>query len=339
MLHRAMRYRYLQPKIYAWKARLLTKDNYINLLECDDTDCFIKTLSGTVYEKYLKENIQSETDIERALYNAYIDFLNIFYKAASGNLQKIIESYLFELEFENYKTIARAYYTGIDFREIIPNINMRVEEVLKRRHLIALLLSSKSLKEFLNNLKKVIPIKLRLKYWQILTEVTQQDIVALEILLDIIFLKILTSVKNKIRLEDKKAQEIIAYKEDLLLTNTIYTLSKLDKSEILKSIYPLLPDGYYVSKKKMIKMEPQELLNYIKDKFKITDNDFEKIKHKIKEKMIIESYRTFYGKIFTLSNLIGIIELKKIELENLILILRSISLNIKDKIKEELIIF
>ena len=144
----------LGPRVRGLRARYLTKDKLNSLILAQTVDDAINVLKGTDYGEVLERlgKITSETQVTNEVRSHIVKIISSMAMSVPEPASTVLRSYLIRLELENVKIIAKSLIKGLEGTSLEGSINVSVEEELGRRHILAMLLSSRDVEDLRNKL-------------------------------------------------------------------------------------------------------------------------------------------------------------------------------------------
>ncbi|GEM_PF-486336 len=147
----------LGPRTRGVKAKLLGREKLSALIYAESLDDVVNILRDTSYravvEKFGKEFTSGEfmREVKTAVIKDIVDLALMCPIATRTTLI----TYLLKFEIDNVKIIAKGLHEGKDRRDIEKLVNVYVEEVLGRRHVLAYILGARDLEDLGAKLKEL----------------------------------------------------------------------------------------------------------------------------------------------------------------------------------------
>ncbi len=243
-----LEYSGMATKIRAMRSNLLSKADYLRLIECDNIIDVVNELVnvGTYKNVFQNENIETlrRNRIEQLVRaSIYVDY-NKIYNFSNSRQREYLKKYFVKYEITILKMCLRLCY-GKEMEYVIPEI---FENVIKKKSDINIpeLINSKSVDEFVNNLRGTV-------YYNILRVLKNKSDATLydyEILLDIYYFK--TMWQAGFNSFSKRDRRIIIKKYgteiDMLNLQWIYRAKKYFKLSEAQTYALVIPVYYRLTK-------------------------------------------------------------------------------------------
>jgi len=240
-------------KIKAMMGKMISKDQYLELLKCKDFKSTVKVLKEeTGYSELLKPNKLEEIhrgNLEIILRRHYISIYSEFINYFNGEYRKLIKTLFLKWEIEDLKVILRGKYLGLNVYEI-------ENKLIAKSHLNTIdydyLLALKNVEELIDGLKDSIYYDSLKK---LAKDTTEKGLFRIETELDFVYFM---SVRRQLKHLDNENKEvgysILGMEADLLNLGWIYrgkTFYKIPPEELFNyTIY----NGHKLSKKILRKL-------------------------------------------------------------------------------------
>ncbi|WP_069808407.1 V-type ATPase subunit [Vulcanisaeta thermophila] len=144
----------LGPRVRGLRARYLSKDKLNALLLAQTLDDALNVLKGTDYDAIVEKigKTATEAQITNEVKTHIVHIISSLSRSAPAPASRVLKAYLMRFEIENIKAIARSLLQGIERASYEELINVAVEEELGRRHVLALIMSTRDLEDLRNRL-------------------------------------------------------------------------------------------------------------------------------------------------------------------------------------------
>jgi V/A-type H+-transporting ATPase subunit C len=143
----------LGPRVRGLRIKELPRDKLISLIYANTLDEFLNILKTTPYsiaiDKLTRENLE---DLRRGLVRAYLERIKSIFLGASSDVKAVIMSSLKYFEYENIRNLTIAVKAGRNPEDFII---WEPLEFTRRRHVVASLLSAKSIEDIGERLKQI----------------------------------------------------------------------------------------------------------------------------------------------------------------------------------------
>jgi len=227
----------INTKVRAMMGKMLSKDQYLKLLNCKDFKSTLEVLKeetsyGEILEEYNLEKIH-RGDLEIILHKYYISTYNKFINYFNGEYRELIKALFLRWEIEDLKVIIRSKNLGLSKEEIENKLIARSTlNTIKYDYLLAL----KNVEEVIDGLKGSIYYK-SLK--NLAKDTSAKGLFRIETELDFVYF---TSIRRELNHLDKENKEVV------------YSIISLEAD--------LLNLGWIYRGKTFYKIPPEELFNY-----------------------------------------------------------------------------
>jgi len=319
----------INTKVKALIGKMLSKDQYLQLLNCKDLKSTLKTLKeetsyGELLEQYNLDKIH-RGDLEIILDKYYISTYSKFINYFDGEYRKLIKTFFIRWEIEDLKVIIRGKYLGHSKGEIDKKLIARSSlNTINYDYLLAL----KNVEEVIEGLKGSIYYK-SLK--NLANIVSAKGLFRIETELDFVYF---TSVRKELKHLDNENKEVVysimSLEADLLNLGWIYrgkTFYNIPPEELFNyTIY----NGYKLSKenlKKLCYVNTMEEFNNILSKTPYA-SIYEKDDSNLIEKREREFQKKYFKKILrenktNISMVISYLTVYRIEIRDIISIIEQ----------------
>ncbi len=331
-----VRYAYVQPKVFAERARLLGAEKYRELVECETLSCFRSRLLDTTYGDAMTSVSDDQLDIELALHGAYATSLVRIVSGAGRKLISFVESLVLAYEYENVKLVARALISGTSLDEIERYLHVKPEEALDRRHVLARLLTVRNLRDLVEVITHAnlirgesLPV---LRYCANVAESTGNTM-PLELLLDFEWVaKVARSLRSLGRSEYKIGSYVLSPIVDYRVALSIELCWKEKADKALQAVEQIAT--CLELDPALLLRDPQRALQTFANKFGLPSAD----ERAVRAEALRRASRAYREYILTVGPLAGLIVFKMNEVSNLIAISRGIDLGLSPHEKMSLIV-
>lgn len=350
-------YSYILVKISAAKAKMVSYEQMMKLIESRDMSEF-KNILSNIEQDISPSLINSSKDLEKSFHGIFFDYLETLIKNSPRECQEFLLKYLQKYELENLKDLVVGKLIGIDANTIRERIFLKVEDILHTTEIIEDAIKMDSLKE-------VIFLYRKTQYHELLHELESRyeatgELFFIYALLDRFYIQDFNNLLHEHAkwrsIEKKIARFFIGTLTDSYNLNIV--LRGINHDFQWGEIELLLVDGkhaYVIGEDKL-----QDLYKIGKNK----DEIFKKVKNYLenytysqkalkvlKKSMLIHSIRTFYHNLtiayfntlkfksgHELSEVIAFMIRKEVEIDNLVTIMEGVKNNYdRDKLKKYLI--
>lgn len=139
---------YASVKAYSKKGKLLARSDFQTLAESRDLDELMTRIKNTAYSDAVSdvEKPYSSQGIESALRSHLAEVHHSIAKTTSGNT-RLLDSYYMRFIITNLKIILKGKVLGKTQEELEAHLNLRAEELIKRRDTVVKALVAKDLEE------------------------------------------------------------------------------------------------------------------------------------------------------------------------------------------------
>jgi len=242
------------PRVRGLRSRLLPLDSIYSLAHSKNLEEFANSLRGLGVQ--VPERLDP-LNIRRSIRRAYLNRLTQLYASSAGDSREVIEYHLIHWEYDNIKAIARGLALGVDMAKIERELDMEVEEMLRRRHIIAFLLASRDLEDLRERARRAHhPVHSALGVW---AKMGASDIGLLETLVELSYF-----------------DGVLGRAEELKDRGLNYVVNSLMKYVVLKLAvrsrawdYPydvikeVIPRGFSEYAQEVYARQPQQIIQYI----------------------------------------------------------------------------
>lgn len=272
------RYDAINSKVKAMQRKLLTKEQYKKIIQCEDYKCVLNFLGNeTYYGELLNEyNLQElhRGKLEYILMKEYIINFGKIIHFFNGEYKRFFKTMFMKFQLEDVRYILRDKYTGRqnDYLNLLVTYDSPLND-LNFDKIIAT-----------NNIDEAINALEGTNYYRYLkgmsNNIDEETLFRIEVTLDFMYYSYLQKSINKLNKNDRCIMsEMIGIYIDLLNIHFIYRAKKYYKLSSEEILNYTIPDG------EKIKIDKLKRLCYSKD-----INDFEEV-----------LVRTKYGKFINYS--------------------------------------
>lgn len=328
---------YASVKSYSKRGNLLSRTDFQTLAESRDLEELVTRIKNTAYVEAVSKltapfNAQS---IENALRSHLAEVHYSIAKTVGGS--DILDAYYLKFIITNLKLILKGKALGKTQEEIEPHINLRAEELVRKRDVVIKALVAKDLEEAVASLNSVRMSEDIAKAAALYNEKKQLQI------FDIFFDKILYSHLGRARksITEKESVRIIGMDIDFYNIQSVLRAKfwGLEEQQIQDLIVAQTPS---VPREMLNKMMSAATLRdafaelsatRYKDLIPQTENELDALagfERGFENQMYKEANRTF-NKMFSFATIIGITKLTSIEVRNL----AAIAFAVEQKIPTE----